>query len=225
MINKLLILGGNGFISKNLVDKIISQSAGYEIILANRGSTNPFPHIDTRIINRECGVECGSLEGLRVDTVVDFSCFRKKHLESVIDRIYFENYIFISSTAATNEKVLNDESDPFHEYAKQKRDAENFLIENFKGEVLFIVRPPVVFGAGDHTGRSYDKNGEFYWRHNNQKAENTIYSIKKENLNEFLIYIIKELNQKKINQPYNKINQINATGELYESIKGILQTK
>lgn len=157
----ILILGGTSFMGRDLVELLASS---HNITLANRGLTNPDLFPDLRRIfydryNFETHVVLDN--GIVYDVVVDFcSVGNEEQLRSVMRYVKFKRYIVISSTAAMENL---DKDHDLYEYARNKRSCEGYLREEHPGNIV-CVRPPIVYGEHDYTGRSAKHDdGEFYW--------------------------------------------------------------
>lgn len=176
MSKKLLIIGGTQMVGRDFVELLLELKNEYEIYIANRGITNNnlFPEINHICIDRN--TDCSILKDKYFDIVVDFSCYNALQLYNIIKNIKYQNYIVISTLATINNKILNDTSEPLHNYAKYKKELERYILSNNLYNFT-IVRPCVLYGKHDYTNRFYDKNNIIYWKYNNTEVVENKYYI------------------------------------------------
>ena len=164
---KILFLGGTRFVGRHFVQAALD--AGHELTLFHRGKTNPdlFPETEHLLGDRE-----GDLAPLRErewDRVVDVSGYYPGVLRSTVAALagHVGHYTFTSSISAygdfsrppiTEDSPLaalaahdEDDRDP-ESYGARKAVCERIVREAF-GEKALIVRPGLVVGPFDPTGR------------------------------------------------------------------------
>ena len=101
---KVLVLGGNRFVGKHLVEELLEQ--GYDVDMFNRSGTGPDYVMDTcegNIIQGDRN-ESADLDKIDFDSygcIVDMCLFFESQFDLIEDRINKDtNYIFVSSGAA-----------------------------------------------------------------------------------------------------------------------------
>ena len=169
---KLLILGGTKFLGRAIVDAALGH--GHDPTLFNRGVTNPdlFPDVETVIGDRSG--DLSGLSGRDWDAVVDVAAYMpadvRRAVDALRDRVW--SYTFVSSVsvyadhsvpqvegAAVLELAPGEEGDSSPEtYGARKAAGERVVEEAFEDRA-FIVRPGLIVGPHDPTGRFT------YWPH------------------------------------------------------------
>jgi 2'-hydroxyisoflavone reductase len=171
---KILILGGTGFLGPHFVRAALQK--GHTVTLFNRGKTNPglFPDLEKLQGDREKG-DLKALEGRTFDAVVDTSGYVPAHVEATAKLLHdSRHYTFISSIsvfAALGERAevfdestavgtVSDEdaarvntirqSMPF--YGPLKARCEAAAEAALPGRVANL-RPGLIVGPGDPTDR------------------------------------------------------------------------
>jgi 2'-hydroxyisoflavone reductase len=161
IILKILILGGTGFLGPYLVDEL--KERGHEVTLFNRGN-NPILGVREIIGTREGDLV--ELKGTTWDAVIDTSCHIPSIAENSSKVLSTKHYTFISSIGVyKNFRVLgiteNDElaqleceSEEITEqnYGALKAASEK-VIERFFPNATLIIRPGLIVGPKDPTGR------------------------------------------------------------------------
>jgi 2'-hydroxyisoflavone reductase len=168
---KVLVLGGTKFLGRALVDALLEQ--GHEPTLFNRGITNPELFPDVEKVRGERS-DLSPLADRRWDAVLDVAAYMPGDVrlaaETLRDRV--GRYVFVSSIsayadqsvppaeeAATLELAPEDETDESPEsYGPRKAGGERIVEEAF-GDRALIVRPGLIVGPHDPTGRFT------YWPH------------------------------------------------------------
>lgn len=149
---KILIIGGSGRISYKTACSFIEQ--GYEVTVMNRGNHH-LPLIESVLYKGDINDETAMHPFFKnhfYDVVIDFVAFTPD--EVALHLSYFVNtphYIFVSSTVATNRRLLlppYDESTPLgnpdSEYGQNKALSEEYL--NHSNYPFYsIVRPSQTF--------------------------------------------------------------------------------
>ena len=178
---RFLVLGGTRFVGRHLVELVLDE--GHEVILFNRGRTNPGNFDGAEEVH---GDRDGGLEGLRgrtFDRVVDVSGYvpRVVRQSAELLRDATEHYTFVSTVsvyadfttagldedsplATTADESAEDITD--ETYGPLKALCED-VVRSVYDEHCTIVRPGIVAGPFDHTDRfTYwcvraSKDGEF----------------------------------------------------------------
>jgi len=168
---KILVIGGTKFVGRHFVEAAVSR--GHELTLFTRGETNPelFPETEKLRGNRD-----GNLDALRDrnwDAVLDTSGYVPRVVRQSVEllRDAVAHYTFISSIAAYASQagrptegdpraVLDDPDteDVLPNYGGLKAACEQVVEEAF-GERALIIRPGLIVGPHDPTGRFT------YWPH------------------------------------------------------------
>ncbi|MFM1712780.1 NAD-dependent epimerase/dehydratase family protein [Aeromonas salmonicida] len=162
---KLLIIGGTGFLGRHLTT--LALDWGHEVTLFNRGRHQ---HPDWRDLvqlygDRDKDLSPLQSQGLRWDLVIDTCCYRPEQAVSLSAALLgrCERLIFISTISVYRDFAQRgmDESAPLHEIAEGELPTDygplKVLCEAAYrahwGERLCILRPGVLCGPHDHTGR------------------------------------------------------------------------
>ena len=139
---KILVLGGNRFSGKALVNKLVDEKK--EVHVFNRSGTAP---MGVRVIkgNRNNIADLKKIDFDSYDCVVDMCLYKLDQFNLIRDLLPVNtNYVFVSSGVVDYPKA-------FGEYAREKIEVESALINshlNFK-----ILRPSYIIGRGDHNDR------------------------------------------------------------------------
>jgi nucleoside-diphosphate-sugar epimerase len=161
---QVLVLGGNGFIGKHLVN-YFKNNPGIQVTLASRS-------VDT-INGENIFLDRDILQKTVFkffDVIIDLSCYSFKHLINVISCLKFNKYIFLSSMAVTRIFTLsknNNETSIRNTfiYAKEKALCEEYIVDNIPNYT--IIRPDYVMGDGDPLDRFIHKEGKYFWKKDN----------------------------------------------------------
>ena len=164
---KVLILGGTGFIGPHFVDAL--TAGGHTLALFNRGKRDPEvkPGIEQLLGDRNGQID--ALKGRDWDVVIDNSGYTPSQVKATADLLkdHVQKYIFISSIAvyADFAKAGIDEDyklatlkDPATEevngetYGGLKVLCEK-VVETTYGKRAIIIRPTYIAGPGDPTDR------------------------------------------------------------------------
>ncbi|WP_421191652.1 NAD-dependent epimerase/dehydratase family protein [Aeromonas jandaei] len=162
---KLLIIGGTGFLGRHLT--ALALDWGHEVTLFNRGHHQ---HPDWRELVQFIGDRNGDLgalqgEGRQWDLVIDTCCYRPEQAASLSAALLgrCERLIFISTISVYRDFAQPgmDESAPLHAIATGEQSEaygplKVLCEEEYRarwGERLCILRPGVLCGPHDHTGR------------------------------------------------------------------------
>jgi 2'-hydroxyisoflavone reductase len=164
---KLLILGGTKFLGRLLAE--VALERGHELSLFTRGQTNAglFPRAEMLRGNRDSGL--AELAGRRWDAVVDTSGYVPRIVRDSAELLRDSGrYVFVSSVSvyadfsgrplegdavaglgnASADELASDSSN----YGPLKALCEQVVEEVF-GERALIVRPGLIVGPHDPTGR------------------------------------------------------------------------
>jgi 2'-hydroxyisoflavone reductase len=164
---KVLILGGTGFIGPHFVDAL--SASGHKISLFNRGKREheEKPGVEQLLGDRDNDLK--SLEGRDWDVVIDNSGYTPKQVElsTSLLKEHAKYYIFISSIAAygdfKNPPIDEDHAlAPIGDMPTDKLTGDNYgalkvlcegVVEKAYGKRANIIRPTYICGPGDHTDR------------------------------------------------------------------------
>ena len=171
---KVLVIGGNRFIGKNLVYDLIKN--GYSVTIATRGKTeDPFGDSVKRIVfNRldESSIK-SNLSEEYFDVVFDSLAYCSNNVKILLNHIRCGRYVMISTTAVYK-KHMDTKEDEFNPFEKEliwcgrndfpydviKRQAECALFQHYSHIKSVAVRFPFVIGEDDYTKRLF-----FYVEH------------------------------------------------------------
>ena len=159
---RILVLGGTQFVGRHTVEAALER--GHDVTLFNRGQTRPelFPEVEKLRGDRDGDV--GALRGRDFDAVVDTSGYVPRIVRETIEALgEVGHYTFVSSisvydlsepvTEASPVKTLEEETEEVtgESYGPLKARCEDVVRERFRG--AFVVRPGLITGAWDPTGR------------------------------------------------------------------------
>ena len=162
---RYLVLGGTKFVGRHLVEA--ARSRGHEVVLFNRGLTDPdlFPDVEQIRGDRDGDVEL--LRGREFDVVMDTSGYEPRVVEQSIQALKnaADLYVFVSTISVYSDfdKDRISESAPLlgpndpsqdagSEYGALKVGCEAQVRSAF-GERSLIVRPGLIVGPHDPTNR------------------------------------------------------------------------
>jgi nucleoside-diphosphate-sugar epimerase len=169
---RVLVLGGTRFLGRALVDALLEQ--GHEATLFNRGRTNPDLYPGVEKLRGDRSSDLSALEGREWGAVLDVAPYMPDDVRRSVDALggRVGRYVFVSSIS-----VYADMSEPPDEaaavhvltpdlededndatYGARKATGERIVEEAF-GDHAFIVRPGLIVGPHDPTGRFT------YWPH------------------------------------------------------------
>lgn len=162
---RLLILGGTRFVGRHLVEAAIAR--GHAVTLFHRGRTNPGLHAGVERVIGDRDGELGLLEARTWDTVVDVSGYFPR-IVGASARAFAERvkrYLFVSTISVYAEPMVRGanedaalattdqpEDETLTHYGALKALCEQVVRETY-GERATIVRPGLVVGPHDYTGR------------------------------------------------------------------------
>lgn len=163
---KLLVIGGTSFVGRHIVEQSLLK--GHEVVLFNRGKTNPdlFPEC-RRIVGDRCtNADQVALENW--DAVIDTSGYTPNDIKPVIEALKEKtnHYTFISTISVYDDHSkgdVNEDSSKFKHivntaevtgetYGALKVMCEKEVNDGFGGKAL-IIRPCIIVGPYDPTDR------------------------------------------------------------------------
>jgi 2'-hydroxyisoflavone reductase len=164
---KILILGGTGFIGPHFVSAL--TAAGHKLTLFNRGKNDPEAPAGIEQLLGDRNGQIDALKGRKWDTVIDNSGYTPTQVKLTANLLngHVKQYIFISSVAAYADfaQAGIDEryklavlADPTNEevtgktYGGLKAICEEVVEVNY-GDHATIIRPTYIAGPGDYTDR------------------------------------------------------------------------
>ena len=163
---KVLVLGGTGYIGPHIVRALVA--AGHTVTLFNRGKTHAemFPELEKLHGDRDGRLE--ALQGRQWDAVIDDAGFVPRIVEQSAKLLApsVKQYVFVSTisvykdlakpgmdeTAAVDELPADAAESDKRLYGPFKAACEKVVETAFPGRAT-ILRPGVIVGPGDPTGR------------------------------------------------------------------------
>lgn len=165
---QLLILGGTAWLGRTIAT--LAVSAGHQVTCVARGTDVP-PGVELIRANRDLDDALAPLAGRSFDAVIDLSRTPGHTRRSVRDlQASVGRYVLVSTVSvyASHEAPNQDEyaalvealpdSAETGEYGAAKVACEQAVLQGFGPERSVIVRPGLIGGPGDHTGRTV------YWQ-------------------------------------------------------------
>lgn len=163
-MKKILIMGGNQFVGKEIVKKFLEKD--YIIYVLNRGMRKNIEEVSFLKADRNNFKEMEKiLKDIDIDIIVDVSAYTEEQV-NILHKVMknkFKQYILISSASVysniectpVNEDSQTGENLLWGDYAKNKYLAEKKTIENsnlynFK---YTIFRPFYIYGIGNNLDR------------------------------------------------------------------------
>jgi 2'-hydroxyisoflavone reductase len=169
---RVLVLGGTRFLGRALVDATLEQ--GHEPTLFNRGQTAPelFPEVEK--LRGDRSADLSALEGREWDAVLDVAAYMpdevRRSTEAVRGRV--GRYVFVSSISVYADQSVSPVEGAAVEELPPAREADNDpelygprkaacerIVEDVFGDAALVVRPGLIVGPHDPTGRFT------YWPH------------------------------------------------------------
>ena len=164
---RLLVLGGTKFLGRAIVEEALAR--GHELTLFNRGTTNAGLFPDVEQLHGDRTGDLSALEGRSWDAVLDPSGYVPAVVRRSAELLRDSGrYVFISSISVYADFTEPwDESGPLSELGEGSADelASDFSnygalkvlceqeVERVFGERALIVRPGLIVGPHDPTGR------------------------------------------------------------------------
>ena len=169
---RVLVLGGTRFLGRALVDALLA--VGHVPTLFNRGLTNAelFPGVE-RLHGDRC-TDLTALDGREWDVVLDVAAYFPDDVARSVEALQgnLGRYVFVSSISvyadqsvpqhegsAVHELRTGDEHDESDETYGARKAACERVVERVLGDAALIVRPGLIVGPHDPTGRFT------YWPH------------------------------------------------------------
>ena len=163
-MKKILIMGGNQFVGKEIAKKFLEKNN--TVYVLNRGTRKNIEGVIFLKTDRDNYIEMkNTLKDIEVDVIVDVSAYTEEQV-NILHKVMknkFKQYILISSASIynnikctpVNEENQTGENLIWGDYAKNKYLAEKITIENsnlhnFK---YTIFRPFYIYGIGNNLDR------------------------------------------------------------------------
>lgn len=170
---KLLLLGGGVFLGAATLGAALAR--GHEVTVFNRGRARRHWPDGVEVLTGDRGGDLSALTKRRWDAVIDCCGYTPAELRRSADALAAnDRYLFVSSVSAyastghaplletdalaSRAGIARDDRDMQH-YGAQKGAAEAEVVQVF-GERALLVRPGLIVGPGDTTGRF----GHWAWR-------------------------------------------------------------
>ena len=163
-MKKILIMGGNQFVGKEIVKKFLEKD--YTINILNRGTRKNIEEAIFFKVDRDNFIEMENiLKNIDVDIIIDVSVYTEEQVDILhkVMKNRFKQYILISSASVynniestpANEESQTGENLIWGDYAKNKYLAEKKTIENSKiyNFKYTIFRPFYIYGVGNNLDR------------------------------------------------------------------------
>ena len=163
-MKKILIMGGNQFVGKEIVKKFLEKD--YTIYILNRGMRKNIEEVIFFKVDRDNFIEMENiLKNIDVDIIIDVSAYTEEQVDILhkVMKNRFKQYILISSASVynniestpANEESQTGENLIWGDYAKNKYLAEKKTIENSKiyNFKYTIFRPFYIYGVGNNLDR------------------------------------------------------------------------
>ena len=163
-MKKILIMGGNQFVGKEIVKKFLGKD--HIVYVLNRGRRKNIEGGFFLKADRNNYIEIENvLKNIEVDVIIDVSAYIEEQVD-ILQKVMknrFKQYILISSASVYNSiesAPVNEESQAgenliWGDYAKNKYFAEKKTIENSKiyNFKYTIFRPFYIYGIGNNLDR------------------------------------------------------------------------
>lgn len=160
---RVLVVGGTRFVGKHLVDACVTR--GHDVTLFNRGTTRPglFPDLERIVGNRD--EDLTPLSGRSWDVVIDTCAYEAPQVKRLLETIGPDPgfYVLISTISVyappgapgitEDAPRLSPVVNGALAYGANKAQCEDTACAMLPAEKLLIVRPGLVVGPEDHTGR------------------------------------------------------------------------
>ena len=162
----LLILGGGVFLGAAALQS--ARARGHHVTVLNRGHSRSAWPADVEVLIGDRGNDLSPLANRRWDAVIDTCGYTPADVQRSAEALRDSSrYLFVSSISAyattqqapiretdplaASEGIARDDRSPAH-YGAQKAACEAEVLRAF-GERALIVRPGLIAGPGDPTGR------------------------------------------------------------------------
>ena len=163
-MKKILVMGGNQFIGKEIVKKFLEKD--HIVYVLNRGTRKNIEEVIFFKVDRDNFIEMENiLKNIDVDIIIDVSAYTEEQVDILhkVMKNRFKQYILISSASVynniestpANEESQTGENLIWGDYAKNKYLAEKKTIENSKiyNFKYTIFRPFYIYGVGNNLDR------------------------------------------------------------------------
>ena len=164
---RLLILGGTKFLGRAVAEAALAR--GHELTLFNRGETNPELFPEAERLRGDRTVDLSALEDLEWDAVIDPSGYVPAAVRATAELLHGSGrYVFVSTISVYADFSSGpDEESPVAELGDAPADelAADYSnygplkalceaeVERVLGERSLVVRPGLIVGPHDPTGR------------------------------------------------------------------------
>jgi 2'-hydroxyisoflavone reductase len=231
----LLILGGTKFLGRATVDAALER--GDEVTLFNRGETNPELYPSAEKLRGDRAQDVSALSGRAWDAVIDTSGYFpgvvRRSAEALENSV--ERYLVVSSISVYSDFSAGPSEDsPRAELGGQPADEmlpeyENYgalkalcedVVEEVFGERAIVVRPGLIVGPHDPTGRFT------YWPHRIAGGGEVVVPSPPERMVQFVdardlgAWLV-ELCERRESGPFNATRRAVAWAELVESVTAV----
>ena len=162
----ILILGGGVFLGAATLQSAVAR--GHTVTVFNRGRARSVWPDGVAVLTGDRSVDLGTLQGRRWDAVIDTCGYVPADVQASAEALSGCGcYLFVSSISvyATTTQVPVRETDPlagFEQLARDDRNLEHYgaqkaaceaEVQRAFGERALIVRPGLIVGPGDRSGR------------------------------------------------------------------------
>jgi 2'-hydroxyisoflavone reductase len=163
---KILVIGGTSFVGRYLVEA--AQTNGHEVVLFNRGKTNPRIFKKTRHIQGDRRTDAHVLGNEDWDAIIDTCGYTPSDLKPVVDAIKDKTkiYMFISTISVydnyKNGRPTEKSSTYTQQIVSEEMTGESYgplkvmcedIVNKAFGNKALIIRPCIVVGPNDPTDR------------------------------------------------------------------------
>lgn len=174
----ILLLGGTGFLGAHIARAALTR--GHKVTCLARGTNPPIDGVRFVKGDRDTETALNPVADDSWDSVIDLTS-QPKHASRVVEQLTDGQAIFVSSSSVyADPSVINAESDEIvpplqddfmvdmQQYAAAKAACEKAYLTAFPK--VLVIRPGLIGGAGDVTGRS----GYYPWRFANPVADEVV---------------------------------------------------
>ncbi len=162
----ILILGGGVFLGAAALQSAVSR--GHAVTVFNRGRARSVWPAGVQVLSGDRSTDLGALSGRHWDAVIDTCGYVPADVQASAEALRAcDCYLFVSSISvyATTTQVPVQETDPlarFDQLARDDRNLEHYgpqkaaceaEVQRVFGDRSLIVRPGLIVGPGDRSGR------------------------------------------------------------------------